>query len=71
MYYSNYISPIGEMLIASDGESLNGLWFYGQKHFKSTIDNDAIVNNDLDIFFMLKNGWMIISMVKILKSILN
>jgi methylated-DNA-[protein]-cysteine S-methyltransferase len=57
MYYSNYISPIGEMLIASDGESLNGLWFYGQKHFKSTIDNDAIVNNDLDIFFHVKE-WL-------------
>lgn len=50
MYYStDYSSPIGKMLIASDGEAICGAWFYGQKHFKSTID-DYIVNDDLAIF---------------------
>ena len=50
MYYStDYSSPMGEMLIASDGEAICGVWFYGQKYFKSTID-DCIVNDDLAIF---------------------
>ena len=50
MYYStDYSSPIGEMIIASDGEAVCGAWFYGQKHFKSTVD-DCIVNDDLAIF---------------------
>ncbi|WP_296872051.1 methylated-DNA--[protein]-cysteine S-methyltransferase [uncultured Methanobrevibacter sp.] len=48
MYYStDYHSPIGKMLIASDGEAICGVWFYGQKHFPST---DFIVNDDLAIF---------------------
>lgn len=48
MYYStDYSSPIGKMLIASDGEAICGVWFYGQKHFPST---DFIVNDDLAIF---------------------
>ena len=48
MYYStDYESPLGRMLIASDGEAICGAWFYGQKHFPST---DFIVNDDLAIF---------------------
>ncbi|WP_407412685.1 methylated-DNA--[protein]-cysteine S-methyltransferase [Methanobrevibacter sp.] len=51
MYYStDYTSPLGEMLLVSDGEAICGLWFYGQKHFKSTIDDDLIEKSDLDIF---------------------
>ena len=50
MYYStDYSSPIGEMLIASDGEAICGAWFYGQKHFKS-IDEDIVFYDDLAIF---------------------
>ena len=50
MYYStDYSSPLGEMLIASDGEAICGVWFYGQKHFKSTVD-ETIANDDLPIF---------------------
>ena len=50
MYYStNYSSPIGEMLIVSDGEALCGVWFYTQKHFKSTVD-EIVQNDDLAIF---------------------
>ena len=51
MYYStDYSSPIGEMLIVSDGQALCGLWFYGQKHFKSTIHDEITINGDLAIF---------------------
>ena len=51
MYYStNYESPLGEMLIVSDGEAICGVWFYGQKHFKSTVIGKTIHDDDLSIF---------------------
>lgn len=34
-----YSSPIGGITIASDGESLTGLWFDGQKYFANTLDS--------------------------------
>lgn len=53
MYYSTtYTSPLGEMLIVSDGESVCGVWFYGQKHFPS-LDN-LIQDDDLAIFKKVK-----------------
>ena len=55
MYYStDYTSPIGKMMIASDGEAICGVWFYDQKHFPST---DFIVNDDLAIFNKA-TGWL-------------
>ena len=33
----HYESPLGGMTMASDGESLTGLWFDGQKHFGSIL----------------------------------
>ena len=32
-YTCSYSSPLGEMLIASDGSAVTGLWFIGQKYF--------------------------------------
>ena len=49
-YYTDYPPPLGEILIVSDGEAICGLWFYGQKYFKSSIDDDLIERSDLDIF---------------------
>ncbi|WP_405294028.1 methylated-DNA--[protein]-cysteine S-methyltransferase [Methanobrevibacter sp.] len=50
MYFStDYSSPIGDMLIASDGEAICGVWFYGQKHFSSTVGK-TVKNDDLAIF---------------------
>ena len=46
MYSTDYTSPLGEMLIAGDGEAICGVWFYDQKHFPST---DFIKNDDLTI----------------------
>lgn len=54
MYYStNYASPLGEMLIVSDGDAICGVWFYGQKHFPS-FDN-LIQRDDLAIFCEVKD----------------
>ncbi len=55
MYYStNYASPIGEMLIVSDGETICGVWFYGQKHFKSTVVEKTVQDDNLSIFKQTK-----------------
>ncbi len=39
-YLTEYSSPIGKMLLSSDGENLTGLWFENQKYFKSTLNDE-------------------------------
>lgn len=53
MFATDYTSPIGEMLIVSDGEAICGVWFYGQKHFPSF--ENLIQKDDLAIFSDVKN----------------
>lgn len=36
-YTSTFSSPLGEILLASDGENLTGLWFYNQKYFAANL----------------------------------
>ncbi|MBR6992936.1 MAG: methylated-DNA--[Methanobrevibacter sp.] len=56
MYYStDYLSPLGEMIISSDGEAICGVWFYGQKHFPSL--DDFTQNDDLPVFSDVKK-WL-------------
>ncbi len=38
LYTTRLASPLGELLLASDGNSLTGLWFVGQKHFPDTCE---------------------------------
>lgn len=52
MYSTDYSSPIGDILIASDGESICGVWFYGQNHFPS--GDNFTKDNDLAIFDNVK-----------------
>ena len=33
----HYISPLGVITLASDGEALTGLWFGGQKHYPNKL----------------------------------
>jgi len=40
-YTSSYQSPLGPVLLASDGEALTGLWFEGQKYFARGLDRDC------------------------------
>ena len=49
-YISHYYSPLGGITLASDGKSLTGLWFDGQKHFGSTLESISETNDDLPIF---------------------
>ncbi len=53
-YKSVYSSPIGNVTMASDGKSLIGLWFEGQKYFAASIKEDLVENNDLEIFNQTK-----------------
>ena len=40
-YITSYLSPLGAITLASDGEALTGLWFDGQKYFGSTLPQQA------------------------------
>lgn len=39
-YIYHYTSPLGGITLASDGKSLTGLWFDGQKHFADTLSDE-------------------------------
>ena len=46
--YSYYDSPLGEMVMVSDGEYLTGLYFKGQKYFPNL--NKFVLKDDLKVF---------------------
>ena len=39
-YTAHYASPFGPITLASDGTSLVGLWFDGQKYFAATLEDE-------------------------------
>ena len=39
-YIHHYMSPLGGITIASDGEALTGLWFDGQKYFEANLSEE-------------------------------
>ena len=57
IYKTYYNSPIGNLLLTSDGENLIGLWIEGQKHYLYKINEQLITNDDLEIFKQVKN-WL-------------
>ena len=57
MFFNDYYnSPIGNITMASDGESLCGLWFDGQKYFASTV-KDETEDKTLPVFEQTKK-WL-------------
>ena len=59
-YIHHYMSPLGRITIASDGEALTGLWFDGQKYFEANLSEEHeekkleifdITDKWLDIYF--------------------
>ena len=56
-YTSRYLSPLGYITLASDGEALIGLWFEGQKHFALTLTNESSEDSDLPVFEQTRN-WL-------------
>jgi methylated-DNA-[protein]-cysteine S-methyltransferase len=49
-YQTTVSSPVGELLLASDGERLTGLWLAGQKYFAETLPEHSAVRGDLPVF---------------------
>lgn len=50
-------SPLGSITLASDGESLVGLWIQGQKYFAATLAEGMTERPDLPAFAAAK-GWL-------------
>ena len=50
VYLGNYASPVGDIVLGSDGENLIGLWFKDQKYFLDSIKEDTVQKDDLNIF---------------------
>lgn len=57
LYTTYYDSILGKISIASDGESLIGLWIENQKYFQATIHEPIIEKENLDIFIKTKE-WL-------------
>ena len=57
IYKTNYDSPVGQLLLKSDGESLTGLWIKNQKYYLYKIDDELIDNDNLEIFNQVKS-WL-------------
>ena len=56
LYYKKISSPLGEITLRSDGESLTGLWFADDKHY-SDKDIAGAVESELPIF-ELAEKWL-------------
>ena len=56
-YSTYYSSPIGVLMLASDGEKLIGLWVEDQKYFAATVKDDIEEKNDLPVFIAVKK-WL-------------
>lgn len=56
-YKTSYSSPVGDIIIASNGENIIGLWIEGQKYFAIDIIEKMITNDNLEVFKQTKN-WL-------------
>lgn len=56
-YITHYDSPVGALLLASDGENLTGLWLEGQKHYADGLGDTAVTEDSLPIFSQTKR-WL-------------
>ena len=44
-YTHHYLSPLGGITLASDGQALTGLWFEGQRFFADTLSKEHMEQN--------------------------
>lgn len=54
MYKTDYASPIGNIMLASDGKNIIGAWIDGQKYFAQSIKSELIETDDLETFKLTK-----------------
>lgn len=57
MYKTYYQSPLGEILLASDGENLIGLWIDNQKYYLGKSEEKLVEKENLEIFNKTKK-WL-------------
>lgn len=57
IYCGTYSSPLGLLTMASDGESLLGLWMETQPYFLSTVEESMVNQEDLPLFLQTKE-WL-------------
>ncbi len=58
MYYiTQYQSPLGELLLASDGENIIGLWLEGQKYYGGAVNGEKTQKDDL-LAFTAAREWL-------------
>jgi methylated-DNA-[protein]-cysteine S-methyltransferase len=57
IFSTEYVSPLGLMLLASDGTHLVGGWFAGQKYFGQSLGTDVMEKDELPVFQMTKE-WL-------------
>lgn len=55
-YTDNYVSPMGNIVLAGDGTALTGLWFEGQKWFEAGL-TDGAERAELPVFGQTKK-WL-------------
>jgi len=49
MYLSHFLSPLGGITLAGDGDTLTGLWFDGQKYFGAGLP-EGVLSGELPVF---------------------
>lgn len=54
IYTTNYNSPVGKLLIASENNKLIGLWIEGQKYYLGKIKDEIKEKNNEDILLKTK-----------------
>ncbi len=57
LFKTMYLSPVGEMMLASDGENIIGLWIIGQKYFPYDLVDSMGSRDDLPVF-VLARDWL-------------
>ena len=54
LYKTEYLSPVGKIIMSSEGTALNGLWFECQKYFGGKNDMQKAETKDLKLFQDIK-----------------
>lgn len=57
LFKTMYSSPIGDMMLASDGKNIVGLWIVGQKYFAYGSDKNMMPRDDLPVFILARD-WL-------------
>ncbi len=57
MYSSCFASPVGRLLLVSDGNNLNGLWIDKQKYYAPLPPAKLTKHDDLPVFIQTRN-WL-------------